>query len=310
MTIAAHYFPVDTAQSSYLDIRGLRHHLLTWGDPAKATPEAPLIVMVHGWMDVGASFQFAVDALRAQPGFADRPIVAIDWRGFGLSDSSGADSYWFADYLADLDFLLDEISPNQPIDLLGHSMGGNVVMLYAGLRPQRIRRLINVEGFGMPAMQPDEAIGRYENWLKEIKAPAVLKDYPSLSAVADRLKKNNPRLRDDHAHWLAAHWAREIAGKWVLNADPAHKRSQPLLYRWPEVETFFKRISAPVLFVEGDQTMYFFLFNGRYTHEEFMERSKVVPNLTLKTVKEAGHMLHHDQPEALATLIAEFLQAA
>jgi pimeloyl-ACP methyl ester carboxylesterase len=310
MTITAHYLPVDTAKSSYLDIRGLRHHLMTWGDLAKATPEAPLIVMVHGWMDVGASFQFAVDALRAQPGFAERPIVAIDWRGFGLSDSSGADSYWFADYLADLDFLLDEISPNQPIDLLGHSMGGNVVMLYAGLRPQRIRRLINVEGFGMPAMQPDEAIGRYENWLKEIKAPAVLKDYPSLSAVADRLKKNNPRLRDDHAHWLAAHWAREIAGKWVLNADPAHKRSQPLLYRWPEVETFFKRISAPVLFVEGDQTMYFFLFNGRYTHEEFMERSKVVPNLTLKTVKEAGHMLHHDQPEALATLIAEFLQAA
>jgi pimeloyl-ACP methyl ester carboxylesterase len=310
MTITAHYLPVDTAKSSYLDIRGLRHHLMTWGDLAKATPEAPLIVMVHGWMDVGASFQFAVDALRAQPGFAERPIVAIDWRGFGLSDSSGADSYWFADYLADLDFLLDEISPNQPIDLLGHSMGGNVVMLYAGLRPQRIRRLINVEGFGMPAMQPDEAIGRYETWLKEIKESTGLKDYPSLSAVADRLKKNNPRLRDDHAHWLAAHWAREIAGKWVLNADPAHKRSQPLLYRWPEVETFFRRISAPVLFVEGDQTLYFMFFGGRYTHDEFIERSKVVPNFTLKTVKEAGHMLHHDQPEALATLIAEFLQAA
>ncbi|HET6786726.1 MAG TPA: alpha/beta fold hydrolase, partial [Aquabacterium sp.] len=172
---ATDYSPTHPATSCFIDLRGLRHHLLVWGDLAKATPEAPLLVLVHGWMDVGASFQFAVDALRAQEGFAERPIVAIDWRGFGLSDASGADSYWFADYLADLDFLIDALSPTQPIDLLGHSMGGNVVMLYAGLRPQRIRRLINVEGFGMPAMAPEEAPERYEKWLTELKEPARLK---------------------------------------------------------------------------------------------------------------------------------------
>lgn len=129
------YTPSYPAVSRFIDLRGLRHHLLVWGDPARATPQAPLLVLVHGWMDVAASFQFAVDALRAQPGWQERPIVALDWRGFGLSAPSGADSYWFADYLADLDFLLDELSPGQPIDLLGHSMGGNAVMLYAGLRP-------------------------------------------------------------------------------------------------------------------------------------------------------------------------------
>lgn len=310
MTTYVPYQPAHLAQSRFVDIRGLRHHVLTWGDPALATPEAPLLLMVHGWMDVGASFQFAVDALRQQPGFGQRPIMAIDWRGFGLSDASGADSYWFADYLADLDFLLDEISPGQPIDLLGHSMGGNIVMLYAGLRPERIRRLINVEGFGMPAMEPTEAVSRYETWLKELKEPAQLKDYPSVGAVAERLKKNNPRLRDDHAQWLAAHWAREVDGRWRINADPVHKRPQPLLYRLPEVETFFRRISAPVLFVEGDQTMYFMLFNGRYDRTEFLERIKVVPDLKLETIQDAGHMLHHDQPEALAAHIAAFLLAA
>lgn len=304
------YTPAHPAVSRFVSLRGLRHHLLIWGDLSLATPDAPLLVLVHGWMDVAASFQFAVDALRAQPGWQARPIVALDWRGFGLSDPSGADSYWFADYLADLDLLLDELSPGEPIDLLGHSMGGNAVMLYAGLRPGRIRRLVNVEGFGMPGTEPEEAPARIEQWLEELKTPARMKDYPSLDAVAGRLKQNNPRLREDFAQWLAAHWAHEEGGRWLINADPVHKRPQPLLYRLPEVLTFFRRITAPVLFVEGDQTLYFFLFKGQYDRAQFVERSKAVPDFTLKTVADAGHMLHHDQPEALAALVAQFLQAA
>lgn len=268
-----------------------------------------MLVLVHGWMDVGASFQFAVDALRAQPGWQERPIVALDWRGFGLSDNSTADSYWFADYLADLDLLLDGLSPDRPVDLLGHSMGGNAAMLYAGMRPSRVRRLINVEGFGMPNAEPEAAPERFATWIDALKAPARLKDYASLDEVAGRLQKNNPRLREDFARWLAAHWAREVGGRWLINADPAHKRPQPLLYRLPEVLSFFRRITAPVLFVEGDQTMYFFLFNGKYDREQFLERSRVVPDFTLSTVRDAGHMLHHDQPEALASLVAQFLQA-
>ena len=309
MNTTSVYSPLHVAQSCFLQIRGLRQHLLLWGDPAKATAEVPLLVLVHGWMDVGASFQFAVDALRARPGWQDRPIVALDWRGFGQTDPSGADSYWFADYLADLDFILDELSPGQPIDLLGHSMGGNAVMLYAGLRPQRIRRLVNVEGFGMPTAEPEEAPDRFAKWIDELKQPARLKDYASLQAVAERLKGNNPRLRADFALWLAGHWSHEEAGRWVITADPAHKRPQPLLYRLPEVLSFFKRITAPVLFIEGDQTPYFLLFNGKYDRDQFLERAKAVPDMRLNTITEAGHMVHHDQPEALATLVADFLQS-
>lgn len=301
------YEPAHHPESRFLNLRGLHQHLMVWGDLSLATPEQPVIVMVHGWMDVGASFQFAVDALRAQPGYENRPMVALDWRGFGLTENSGSDSYWFGDYLADLDFLLDELSPNTPVDLIGHSMGGNVVMLYAGLRPQRIRRLINLEGFGMPDMPPELAPARYEEWFESLKKPARLKDYASLQEVADRLKSTNPLLRDTHARWLAQHWAHEVAGRWVLNADPAHKRPQPLLYRLPEVLIFFSRITAPVLFVEGDKTLYFMFFNGKYSREEFLERAKTVPQFTLATLKDAGHMLHHDQPEALAQLMAGFL---
>ena len=301
------YQPAHTPQSLFLTLRGLRHHLLQWGDPAAATPEAPLVVMVHGWMDVGASFQFLVDALRQQPGWGARPIVALDWRGFGLTDSPRTDSYFFADYLGDLDALLDQLAPGQRIDLVGHSMGGNIVTLYAGVRSERIRRLVNLEGFGMPATKPDEAPARYIKWLDEIREPARMKDYGSLQEVAARLQANNPLLRPAFALWLAQHWSRREGERWVIQADPAHKRSQPLLYRVEEVQAFLARIACPVLFVEGDQTLYFMLFGGRYSREEFMARMTCVADFRVVTLQNAGHMLHHDQPEALAEHVAGFL---
>jgi len=74
--------------------------------------------MLHGWMDVSASFQFVVDALRRS-----WRVLAPDWRGYGLTDRAQADCYWFPDYLADLDQLLDALLPDEPVALVGHSMG-------------------------------------------------------------------------------------------------------------------------------------------------------------------------------------------
>jgi pimeloyl-ACP methyl ester carboxylesterase len=305
------YVAQHLAQSSWVTLRGLKHHVLTWGDVSLATREAPLLVMVHGWMDCAASFQFMVDALRQQPGWAERPIVALDWRGFGLTESPVGDSYFFADYLGDLDTLIDHFSPDHPVDLLGHSMGGNVVMLYAGARAARIRKLVNLEGFGMPAAAPEDAPGRYTKWLDELKSPMSLKDYATLADVAKRLRANNPFLPEDRALWLAGHWAREVqtetGPRWVINADPAHKRSQPILYRVEEVMAFLTRVTCPVFFVEGAQTLYFMLFGGKFTREEFLARVESVPAFEISTIDQAGHMLHHDQPEELARRLAPFL---
>ncbi|MFO0490621.1 MAG: alpha/beta fold hydrolase, partial [Curvibacter sp.] len=164
------------AASEFTPVRHLRYHVLRWGDTPSALP--PLVLM-HGWMDVAASWQFVVDAF--SPGFVQgRSIIAADWRGFGLTgldpDAAadvrypGHDNYWFPDYLADLDILLDHYAGDRPVDLVGHSMGGSVVMLYAGVRPQRIRRLVNLEGFGMPATRPDKAPKRYAQWMDELKS--------------------------------------------------------------------------------------------------------------------------------------------
>ncbi len=301
------YLPRRAARSLFVTLRGLRYHLLTWGDASLATPARPPLVLLHGWMDVAASFQFMVDALAE-----DRYVVAADWRGFGLSESSGSDSYWFADYLGDLDALLDHPELGlaaQPVDLLGHSMGGNVVMLYAGVRPERIRRLISLEGFGMPATVPEQAPRRYRQWLDELKAPQSLRTYDSVDAVAQRLLKNNPRLTPDKAQWLAPHWSRQADdGQWHILGDPAHKRANPVLYRKEEVLECWKLIAAPVLWVEGDETDVSKWWGHRYPRDDFEARLSVVPRLERLLLTQCGHMLHHDQPQALAARLDDFLR--
>lgn len=274
------------------------------GAPDAAQAQPPLLLL-HGWMDVGASFQFVVDAL-TEP----RQVLALDWRGFGLTEGPAVDAYWFPDYLGDLDAVLDALCPEQPIDLLGHSMGGNVAMSYAGVRPQRIRRLINVEGFGLPETAPSEAPSRYAKWLDALKAPSELRPYASLDAVAQRLQKNNPLLPSERALWLAAHWARELpGGGWALQADPAHKRINPVPYNKDETLACWRHISAPLLWVEGDRSDMTVFWGSRYPRSAFEERLAVVRSeVQRQTLGPAGHMVHHDQPQALAACVEAFLR--
>jgi len=293
--------------SSFVPLRGLRYHVRTWGEPNANPASAVPLVMVHGWMDVSASFQFVVDAL-AQ----DRWVMAPDWRGYGLTESGSTDNYWFPDYLADLDFLLDALCPGQAIDLLGHSLGGNVAMLYAGVRPERIRRLVNLEGFGMAATQPAQAPGRYAKWMDELKAfhrgDMALRPYASADGVARRLMKTNPRLPKDKADWLARHWAHcNPQGQWEILGDAAHKLVNAQLYRVDEVLALYARISAPTLAVQASDNSLDTWWKGSYTLAEYHQRLTVVPQLQTAHIDDAGHMLHHDQPEALARLIEPFL---
>ena len=298
------YRPRRLAQSYYVPARGLRHHVQIWGTPAQVKPDRPLLVLTHGWMDVGASFQFVVDAMHDR-----RAIAALDWRGFGGTAVPPTDSYSFHDYLGDLDAVLDALSPDAPVDLLGHSMGGNIVMTYAGVRPERVRRLVNVEGFGMPETRPEQAPRRLKQWLDELKTPQALRPYASLADVAARLQKNNPRLSTDRARWLAAHWAtRRRDGLWRVLGDPAHKRVNPVLYRKDEVLEGWKQIAAPTLWIEGDETDPDRWWGHRYPRSDFEARIAVVPRLERARLAQCGHMVHFDQPEALAGHLVAFLR--
>ena len=304
------YSPRTPWRDDFIGIRGrqddptLQYHVQVWGQPS---PTITPLVLLHGWMDVAASFQFVVDALGGQ-----RWLIAPDWRGFGQTRVPATDSFWFPDYLADLDALLDHYAPDQPVDLLGHSMGGNVAMLYAGVRPRRVRRLINLEGFGMPATRPMQAPARYGQWLDQLRqvqrGEMDMRVYHDLDGVARRLIKTNPRLAPDRAAWLARQWAHEISpDEWQIQGHPAHRITSANLYRADETEAIHACIEAPTLLLEAEEDSLAMLWRGSYTREQFHARLQVVPHLRRAQIADAGHMLHHDQPAAVAAWVERFL---
>jgi pimeloyl-ACP methyl ester carboxylesterase len=239
----------------------------------------------------------------------DWHVIAPDWRGFGLSERVQADCYWFADYLGDLDALLDQLAPSESIRLLGHSMGGNVATLYSGIRPQRVSKLINLEGFGLANAVPAKAPERYAQWLDELREPPKMRSYPDTSAVAERLSKTNPRLTPERAAFVAQHWAAQHEdGEWHVQGDPRHKIVSANLYRTEEVLACWQNITAPVLWVEAEHTdVWRWMGPKAEVRAEIDRRMQVIPDVTPALIKDAGHMLHHDQPEALASLIEDFL---
>jgi len=282
------------SRSEFHTFRGLRHHVRIWGDAA-----APRMFLLHGWMDVSASFQFLVDSFSR-----DWHVIAPDWRGFGLSDWV-REGYWFPDYYADLEALADHYQPGEPVRLVGHSMGGVIASIYAGIRPDRVARLVSMEGLGLARHAPDQAPVRYAQWLDQLKDPPAFKPYRSFDEVAARLRKTNARLSEEHAAFLARHWAKQLpGGEVVLHSDPRHKTFNPYLFRIDEAIACWRRVTAPVLLVSGQQSN--IPARMKDTPEQLAERKGAFRDRREVELDECGHMMHHDQPQRLARIIEDF----
>jgi len=286
------------SRSEFVPIRGVRYHLRTWGPV-----DAPMLLLLHGAQDVSASWQFMVDALAH-----DWRVVAPDWRGHGLSGRSGADTYWFPDYVADLDGLLERLSPQRPARLVGHSMGAQVAALYAGVRSDRVARLVNVDGFGPPGGRHDPAPRRLAKWLAQLTDDTAQRPYESFDEFALRMRSENPRLDEARARFLAGEWGEVAAdGTVVRRADPALKRVTPLTLSQDDLIDCWRQTRAAVLWIDGAQS-------GLWARlvadpQAFETRAGAYANLQIEHVEDAGHNIHHDQPERLAALVEAFMQA-
>ncbi len=287
-----------------IELRGLDSRILTWGEPS-----SPKLVLLHGWMDVAASFQFVVDAL-AHSWF----VIAPNLRGYG-GTAWQPQGYWYADYVADLEALLDVFAPGEPVNLVGHSLGGNVVLHYAGVRPARVRAVVSLEGFGIAAETPEQAPAKLARWLDALLEPATFASYASFDAVADRLQKNDPHLVRERALYVASHWAEERDdGRVYLTADPRHKLPFPTVYRIEETFAIWARIAAPTLWVVAAQSHVPRWLEGDAASDASSDgfagvrrRLAHIRDGRIRVIADAGHMLHHDQPEAVASAMEEFL---
>ncbi len=288
------YQPLRAPVQENLTVRGLRHRLTWWGEKR----ENP-VVLLHGLMDCGSTWQFLVDCL---PQFES--IVAPDWRGFGGSEWSEA-GYWFPDYLADLEALLAALVPNQRARVIAHSMGANIATMYAGIRPARLQWLANLEGIGLPRLPAEMAPARYERWLNEIADAPRGSRYDSLAQLADILMTRNPGLTAERAHFVAHAWAKPTAAGEAVQFifDPRHRIVNPVLYRREEAEACWARMQIPMLLLMAGRSDIL----PRLADDADVERVRgQYRDIRIVHLPHVGHLMHFEDPESVARHIREF----
>ena len=281
-----------------VDSLGLAIHCLEWGDSAGEP-----IVLVHGFLDQAYSWKFFVAELLK---ISRQPlrIIAPDCRGHGDSSWVGSGGYYhFPDYVFDLDCVIAAAGAKR-FNLIGHSMGGSISFLYAGAFPDRVAKLVLIEGIGPPGMQFTDAPPRMAGWIHELheRGRNHFRQYTSVEAGADQLRQTNPRLRKDFAIDLARAGMKQNGdGKWIWKFDPLHRTSAPQPFYTSQALEFFRRIECPVLIVEGRESR-----QTRRTDKQ--QRYDAIQNSGAVTIDDAGHMVHQDNPEQLAKVVAAFLE--
>jgi pimeloyl-ACP methyl ester carboxylesterase len=212
--------------------------------------------------------------------------------------------YHFPDYLFDLHCLIRALETPK-VTLMGHSMGGTISFLYTGTFPEVVTRLVLVEGIGPHGLTFSDAPRRFERWIAELRAleSSPSKAYSTLEEAAQRLRRTNPRLNSELALDLARSGMKQNNnGKWVWKFDPLHRTTSPQPFYSGQAVEFFRRIECPVLLITGKQSK-------QSPRADLRQRLEAIRNRTLVEIEEAGHMVHHDNPERLAEVVVEFLDS-
>lgn len=290
------YQAINASRSEFVVIHNRRYHLRRWGDP-----QAPLLIFLHGWMDFSGSHQFIVDELKQEWN-----IVAPDWAGYGLSEGRVGVSY-MSEYLADLDAIIDLFSPDEPVSIVAHSMGGGVASMYAGARPERVKQLVNMEGFWPPAAKLESPSQSVATWLSFQRSDKGRSIYKSPELFAKKLMSANSLLPLDRAMFLAEHFTRPLeGGARELLVEPASKALLPIYPHPEQLLEIWQQISAEVLFLRGSVS-YVSVSVDTYP-EELLARLQAVARGREVMFDGVSHNMHHEVPELIAEQIECFIK--
>jgi len=204
----------------------------------------------------------------------------------------------------DLSALLDIIH-EFPIRLVGHSLGGMVVLHYSGVYPERVRKAVSIEGLGVPedSKVHGPAYVQMRYWIESIRKTEKRqsKTYPNIAAAIARMKEANPHLSDEVARHLTLHGTNwEADGSLVWKFDNYARIFPPYGHRIEDCVELYRQITCPVLFFWGLESFFPVPENDR--------RTKAIANSRIIRVPNAGHWLHHDQLDLFLKEAAAFLK--
>jgi pimeloyl-ACP methyl ester carboxylesterase len=279
--------------SEYYYSHRLKLHFWDWRGTDK-----PNLVLVHGSRDHARNWDLVAQAL-----CKDFRIVAPDLRGHGDSSWAPGAMYSIPEYVLDISALIDIIGKH-PVYLIGHSLGGAVVMQYAGTYPDRVHKLISIEGFG-PAPEklvPRPAHERLRLWIENMRdyETRTPHHYPGLDDAVARMKEANPHLSDDMARHLTlfgANWNPDASLVWKF--DNYVRAFSPYGFNMEDAQEIWRQITCPVLLFRG--------LDSWTVDPEKDGRIRAIPDYRLINVPDAGHWVHHDQPEIFIEESRKFL---
>lgn len=289
-----------------IEANGVAHFVVEFG--AKRAEAGRTLIAAHGFLDQSYGFFPLAEAL-APRGVR---VIAFDFRGHGRSGWAPPGGYYhFPDYLADMDALFQELGPlclggdEARVNLLGHSMGGTAAGLYAGARPEKIAKLILLEGLGPPETPISEAPSRMRAFLDGLvrarareHAGRPMRD--AAEALA-RIRRIYPDIEDDPGLFIAEKNTRELeSGERVFRYDPLHQTRSPTPYRADLHIALLREIQAETLIIHGSRGF-------RHPAGEEARREEAIAHRSRVVIEDAGHMLHLTHPEEVAAAIDAFL---
>ena len=270
-----------------LDVRGLKLHCLERG-------EGEMAVLLHGWLDHAGSFDLLAPLLPGR-------TVALDFRGHGDSQWVGPGGFYhFVEYIADLDGALELLSPQEPVRIVGHSMGAAAALIYAATRPARVSHLTMIDAVPL-SISTEEIPARLGSYLEDLRhIPRKRRRVDSVDDAAQRLMRNNASLSEKAARTLAGggtsrdpEQENALAWKW----DPLLRAHSPLPISEPVVQLICAEAKVPVLAIRGER--------GMMPPEPELRARFPHLKVSVHTIPGTGHHAHLDAPSEVARLVAE-----
>ncbi len=256
------------------------------------------MLLIHGGLDHARNWDWVARALRK-----DYHVYAVDLRGHGNSAWAPGAIYSIAEYVLDVSALVDIIGKD-PIYIIGHSLGGIIASTYAGVYPERLRKLVSIEGLGFPQGHRVHAAApkRIRNWIEETRRIEQRKShsYPDLASAVARMREANPHLSNAVAEHLTLHGTNWNAdGSIIWKFDNFARLFPPYGHKAEDAKALFGNISCPTLFFWGSESF--------MPDPEHDERLNSIRDLRLVKVDQAGHWLHHDQLDLFLRETQKFL---
>ncbi len=274
----------------------LRLHYVDWGNE-----DAPPMLLVHGGRDHCRNWDWVADDLSK-----DYHIIAPDLRGHGDSQWMIGGTYNQVDYIYDIAQLIHQ-KAMEPVTIISHSLGGSISLMYAGLYPETVKKIVAIEGLGPPPEFVKERLAqpihdRLHKWVDEVRGIAgrTPKRYPLLDDAFQRMKTENPHLSEDQARHLTIHGiCQNEDGTYTWKFDNYVRAFPPIGIPFEDQYKLFERITCPTLLVRGTESWASDpVKDGRIKHFQ---------NARLVNFENAGHWAHHDQLDGFLKEVRTFL---